>query len=165
MIARQQEMIVEMECATLAKIQHPARKIVLQQVCVETGNATAEKSQHVLMIAHLNVLLDKYHSEVVGVYMTVLVYQVHHGMNINNAACVLPNMWTMETANVFIIMFIMVVVVQWVLYYKEPIVYVLKGNGIIWELVRRMYVEMECVLEMRDGLAALMIVHGLVAVS
>jgi hypothetical protein len=79
-------------------------------------SAIAARNQPALMIAPLNAPQGKSRMDMADVFMIVLVYVVLHGTILNSAVCAPPNTWTMETAIVFIIMFIMVVVAQWVLY-------------------------------------------------
>jgi hypothetical protein len=104
-------LIVEMASVIMAKkllvlmIAHDLRS-------VEMVSATVVRNPHAQMIVHLNALQDKSQMDMVDVFMTVLVYTILHGTIINNVVYVPPNTWIMEMVNVFIIMFIMVVVSQ-----------------------------------------------------
>jgi hypothetical protein len=105
-----QPLIVEMGNVTMVKKLLVLTIVLynLQPLIVEMGNATMVKKLLVLTIAPLNVLLVKSQMVMVAVFMTARVYLVPLGTIINNAVFVHPNMWIMEMANVFIIMFIMV---------------------------------------------------------
>jgi hypothetical protein len=131
------DLIVGMESATMAK-RFLALMIAVyspQPLNVEMAGAIVVRNPPAQMIAHLNAPQDKSQMVMVDASMIVLVYAALHGTILNNDVCAPPNTWTMETAIVFIIMFIMVVVAQWVLYYRELVVYALKDSGITWATV------------------------------
>ena len=131
------DLIVGMESATVAK-RFLALMTVLyspQPRNVEMVGAIVVRNPPAQMIARLNAHQDKSRMDTADVNMIVLVYAALHGTILSSDVCAPPNTWTMETAIVFIIMFIMVVVAQWVLYYRGLVVCALKGSGITWATV------------------------------
>ncbi len=131
------DLIVGMESATVAKRFLALMTVLysLQHLNVEMVGAIVVRNPPAQMIARLNAPQGKSQMDMVDASMIVLAYEALHGMILNSAVCAPPNTWTMETVIVFIIMFIMVVVAQWVLYYRELVVYALKGSGITWATV------------------------------
>ena len=120
---------------TMGKKPHAPMIAHHPHLIVVMVSATMAKKPHALMIVLLDVLLNIFLMEMADAFTIALDYRGHPGMTFNNVVFVHLNTWTMETVNVFIIMFTMVVVVQWVLYYRELVAYALKDSGIIWATV------------------------------